>query len=318
MSLFAGLRRAVRDAAHGLKRARETQLHDPQADLRLLSFAGEAALERWSLQTDQSVGGFSESSLVPHGERSALWSGRTELSADPSRQKAVLNPQRREASKTGFCGIRTAVGDEWRTGAFGMGEDLHDYHGLCVRMRPDARAYIINLRTDSMIDLDRTEDLYQAVLRPQPLAQHEAYAKGVLGTEASPRAPVMGMPARPVVAPPLELPESAGSGASGDAGAAGVAGAAAANEMLDIRVPWGAFLLTYRGYIQSSTPPPMHLNNISHVGFLLADGRHGPFELELESISAFRYDEDDYHTDEATRRGLDLNTAAGYTDIMGS
>ena len=59
----------------------------------------------------------------------------------------------------------------------------------------------------------------------------------------------------------------------------------------------------------------MHLSKISHVGLLLADGRDGPFRCELESISAFRFEEDEQVRDPLVRECMRLNVELGYEDI---
>lgn len=89
----------------------------------------------------------------------------------------------------------------------------------------------------------------------------------------------------------------------------------------------------------------MHLGRISHVGLLLADNVDGPFECEIESVGAFRYDdrstrplpwhpphratlgrhtcpiwrrydEEDEFRDDEVRRGLKMNREHGYAGIL--
>ena len=53
-----------------------------------------------------------------------------------------------------------------------------------------------------------------------------------------------------------------------------------------IRAPFSEFEATFRGR-RMKDHPPLVPADIKHIGFLIADGRAGPFRLELDSVSAF-------------------------------
>lgn len=84
----------------------------------------------------------------------------------------------------------------------------------------------------------------------------------------------------------------------------------APGEWLDLRIPYCAFALTSRGYVQS--PRPMDLEHFEAVGVLLADGESGEFALELAEMGAFRFSDEEVHRDLAVQRMLDLNSQLGY------
>jgi len=256
--MLTALRAAAAKVIAEVVQAERTQLSALPTRVPLIHFA-EKDLGRWQLQSDTSIGGFSKCSLVPTSASTAVFSGSIELEADVQRQRQQRSDQGKLASKTGFCAMRTAVSevDGWPS--------LYDFHGLSLRLRPDARGYVLNVRADSILGDDRTDDLYQTSIRP--------FLRGA-------RAPEPHQP-----------------------------------ELLEVRIPWGAFALTWRGCVQSSRPPPMNLNRLTHVGLLLADGEGGAFSCELESISAFRFDEDEQVHDPFVREALRLNVDRGYDDV---
>lgn len=249
--------------------ARKTLLEAPFAldaptpsRLPLIGF-GAADLPRWRTQSDTSIGGFSECALEPMDDATAVWSGSLALETDAERQAgARKSDQGKTATKTGFVGMRASIAEAAPGG-------LHDYHGLCLRVRPDARGYIVNVRADGILEDLRTDDLYQALLQPfVPHARHVA---------------------------DRESPE---------------------DDFIDVRIPWGAFTLTWRGYVQGETPPAMNLNKITHVGFLLSDKLESPFRIDLAGVSAFRYDEREMMQDQHVIDAVRLNEAAGYDETM--
>ena len=256
--MLAALRARAAKVIAEVVQAERTQLSALPTRVPLIHFA-EKDLGRWQLQSDTSIGGFSKCSLVPASASTAVFSGSIELEADVQRQRQQRSDQGKLASKTGFCAMRTAVSevDGWPS--------LYDFHGLSLRLRPDARGYVLNVRADSILGDDRTDDLYQTSIRP--------FLRGARTPE----------PHQP--------------------------------ELLEVRIPWGAFALTWRGCVQSARPPPMNLNRLTHVGLLLADGESGAFSCELESISAFRFDEDEQVHDPFAREALRLNVDRGYDDV---
>ena len=76
------------------------------------------------------------------------------------------------------------------------------------------------------------------------------------------------------------------------------------------RIPWGAFRLTWRGYVQPNSPT-MHLDRFTHLGLLLADGQSGDFAIGLGEMFAFRYPEDEQFRRDV-QAGIYLNDQAGY------
>ncbi len=54
-------------------------------------------------------------------------------------------------------------------------------------------------------------------------------------------------------------------------------------------IPFGAFQLTWKGYVQG-VQPAINRNRIKHIGLLLSDKAAGPFSIELDELSAFRVD----------------------------
>lgn len=57
-------------------------------------------------------------------------------------------------------------------------------------------------------------------------------------------------------------------------------------EWQELMIPWEEFTATFRG---QSVPdaPALEGNEIRQVGFLIADGQAGPFDLEIAAIEAF-------------------------------
>mmetsp|Transcript_8823 Transcript_8823/g.18355 ORF Transcript_8823/g.18355 Transcript_8823/m.18355 type:complete len:167 (+) Transcript_8823:2-502(+) len=160
--------------------------------------------------------------------------------------------------------MRTSVAEEFW--------DLSEFDGVCLRVRPDRRRYMFNIRTAGPLDDNRKEDIYQAPLPRFPPSEHATqiqretpWAHGV-------------------------LPDDDG--------------------WITYRIPWGAFMLTYRGYVQPH-PQAMNLAKMSHFGLLIADGLADDFAMELGEITAFRY-HDSEHNVAHVRAGLQLNEAHNY------
>ena len=345
MSLFTRIRSAASKLAHGWgEKAIESAFELPPSRLPLLGFAKDT-VDKWQLQTDSPIGGFSECSLTPfHAgihvddaprllRPSAMWAGHTSLDADRLiQQQFEKSDQKAVASKVGFAAMMLSVENaEW--------PDLHDYHGLCLTCRPqDARQYVVTMRAANVLGDHRTEDLYQTMLQP-----FVAHAKPV---EASERALAtieeleeMMQKTNSVVTMLTERSDGTGEvmalmdrreGAEARGlewnnqyvedllASKKVAPPPDVPPLIDVRLPWGAFRLTWRGYVQGveQHPPPMHLDRISHVGLLLADKTAGGFGIELANISAFRYDEDEMVRDEHVRQCMELNRQAGYDDVV--
>ena len=259
-------------------RLRPTAFDVPPTRLPLLSFEAEK-LARWQLQTDAPIGGFSEGTLDTIGDspgsRRALWSGRTSLEVDRLvQQQFGKSDQKAVASKVGFV----AMMQQLQEGQW----ELTEFHGLCLRCRPrDARNYVLTVRATGTLGDHRTEDLYQTLL--QPFVAHA-------------------------------VPTDVTDHEDADSVARPVGGDGADEPLLDVRVPWGAFTLTWRGYVQGERPPAMHLDRINSVGLLLADKTAGEFCIELGGLSAFRYEEGEEARDEHVRRCLELNAQRGYDE----
>jgi hypothetical protein len=56
-------------------------------------------------------------------------------------------------------------------------------------------------------------------------------------------------------------------------------------EWEDHRLPFKEFIPTFRGRVLTNVPP-LNPAKISSVGFIIADGQAGPFQLEIKSIRA--------------------------------
>ena len=272
----------------------------PPTRLPLLKFSADK-LDSWQLQTDAPIGGFSEAALspLPGVEGCALWSGVTSLDADRLvQQQYRRSDQKAVASKVGFAAMMLPVEQErWA---------LYDYHGLCLTCRPrDARNYVLTVRAAGSLGDHRTEDLYQTLL--QPFVQHAKPAAATDGQDADDdRA------AQVAAVTATGGGDVAGGGGSSPEQPDGPTGP----PLLDVRVPWGAFTLTWRGYVQSPRPPAMHLENMNTVGLLLADKTAGDFGIELKGLSAFRYEDGEDSRDEHVRKCLELNLEAGYEDAV--
>ena len=265
----------------------------PPSRAPLLHFTPES-LSRWQLQTDAPVGGFSECTLEPVAGSTApsraLWSGRTSLDIDRLiQQQYGKSDQKAVASKVGFVSMMHMVEENQRA--------LDEFHGLCLTCRPrDARNYVLTVRSASTLGEHRTEDLYQVLLAPflphaKPVADvadvdDEGLATGSDSHSSS---------------------DSGGGGSSSDDGEKA--------PLIDVRVPWGALTLTWRGYVQGGRPPAMNLRRINAVGLLLADKAEGEFGMELAQISAFRFDEEEAIRDGHVRQCLELNRANGYDEV---
>lgn len=53
-----------------------------------------------------------------------------------------------------------------------------------------------------------------------------------------------------------------------------------------VALPWSAFQPTFRGRVLNDVPP-ITPDDIREVGFLIADKQAGPFQLEVDEISAY-------------------------------
>jgi hypothetical protein len=283
-------------------------LEPPRSHLTLLQFTADN-LSSWQLHSDNEMGGYSESTLQPSAD-GIVWSGNTSRDMDPARQRLVpKSDQKKKASRVGFVAMRMDIRDKGHDAIMSGGYPwtLTDFHGVCIRGRFDHRKYILNIRADNVLEELRPDDLYQALIHP-----YIPFARPV-GEDSLNEAHPAG---------PASMPSAASSDAGAAASAADGPGSALASAeqlpLLDVRVPWSAFTLTWRGYIQADSPPPMHLDRITHVGLLLSDPTAettGPFRLELNSLSAFRYDDHEMEFDPHVREAIRLNTELGYEDI---
>uniref|UniRef100_A0A7S0LVG7 NADH:ubiquinone oxidoreductase intermediate-associated protein 30 domain-containing protein n=1 Tax=Coccolithus braarudii TaxID=221442 RepID=A0A7S0LVG7_9EUKA len=81
-------------------------------------------------------------------------------------------------------------------------------------------------------------------------------------------------------------------------------------EWAQLRIPFAAFSVTWRGYMQGAQRS-MNLEAISSVGVLIADRKHGDFNLEVDEISAFRFGDEEVQ-DPLVARLLRQNEELGY------
>lgn len=110
--------------------------------------------DRWKTYSDAEYGGHSSSTIEQASGSTVLWSGRTDTEIDVA--TSGTSPETgRSAIRSGWCAMRADIHQE--------GFDLHEFHGIRLRVRADARRYILNLRTGGVLD-GFDEDLYQVQL----------------------------------------------------------------------------------------------------------------------------------------------------------
>lgn len=277
-------------------------LDPPQSHLPLLQFTTDN-LSKWELTSDQEIGGYSQATLEPSAD-GIVWSGKTSRDVDPARQRLVpKSDQKKKASRVGFVAMRMDV----RTGEAGILSSggypwaLTEYHGLRIRGRFDQRKYVFNIRADNVLGELRYDDLYQALIHP-----YIPFAKPVSADNFD------------EVQPMETIADGAGTATPAAHNPGSELTDAELPPMVDVRVPWSAFTLTWRGYIQGEESPPMHLDRITHMGMLLSDPTSetvGPFRMELASLSAFRYDDEEILHDPQVREAFRSNVEQGYDDI---
>ena len=292
---------------------RDTSFDLPTTQM-LMRFGGEQAVERWVLASDKEYYGLSSSTLAPASPESMAWTGTTSLALSPNAKKPLPR-------MTGWCAMRAHVeSEEW---------NLMDFDGLCLRARPDGRRYVLNVRAAGLLGDARIDDLNQAILplvedRPKAVDQSGGGAAVSRGTgmllersesplvsddpysdsedmSAQARAEADELSGRGGDVPPLRREISEASDAFRDEAG-----------WVNYRVPFGAMRLTHRGRVER-LQTAMNLTRITHVGLLMADGGSGEFGLELESLSAFRYTEDEMHLPHV-QQALELNRVIGYLD----
>ena len=132
---------------------------------------------------------------------------------------------------------------------------LEDSDGLLLRVRHSGeRNFFFNLRSEGVLGEERM-DLYQAQIPPPPKPMEWC-----------------ALPAhrRPCVFAQARR-------------------ASTCARRSTVVIPFGAFQLTWKGYVQS-VQPAINRNRIKHIGLLLSDKAAGPFSIELDELSAFRVD----------------------------
>ena len=87
----------------------------------------------------------------------------------------------------------------------------------------------------------------------------------------------------------------------------------ATGEWAEVRLPFSAFMLTWRGYVQPAHG--MDVNRLGSLGILVADKSAGPFALELGHVDAFRYEQREMMRDEAVMSALRANEELGYAHV---
>lgn len=59
------------------------------------------------------------------------------------------------------------------------------------------------------------------------------------------------------------------------------------NQWRTVKIPFSDFFLTYRGYLEESSPK-WYGQNIKSVGILMAERYDGPFKIDIEYIKAIK------------------------------
>ena len=75
-------------------------------------------------------------------------------------------------------------------------------------------------------------------------------------------------------------------------------------------IPFCDFVFTARGNVQPEESA--NLDTITHLSFLIADKRDGPFQLDVRCIEAFRYTDAEMERDGGVREILERNEDLGY------
>jgi len=245
--MWRRLSRLRQRGAHGTDDWLEDFLHLSKQQT-LLRFDTAGWRDRWSLHCDAEYGGSSTVELQQgeaEGEGTARFAGQTVTEID-SDNSSVSPETGKRAVYAGWAAMRTDVeGDGW---------DLKDFHGIRLRVRPDGRGYMLNLRTVGILGGEDV-DIYQARMPPSP----------VLG------------------------------------------------DWCELRLPFSAFVLTSRGYVQHSQA--MNLETLKEVGLLVADKHTAPFELEIAEVEAFRFEDEEAERDAKVAEMLRLNEELGYAGV---
>lgn len=137
--------------------------------------------------------------------------------------------------------------------------ELDEFDGLALTVRSDSRPYVVNVKTARL--MQDTQEVFQALVPPPPPLRA---APGAGGARAPPRG--------------LEPGEM--------------------GPWREVRIPWDAFRLTWRGFVQ---PQEVNLDprRVDSLGIALyvadrgqedlgyAAMRDGPFALELRAVEAY-------------------------------
>ena len=159
--MWRRLSRLRQRGAHGTDDWLEDFLHLSKQQT-LLRFDTAGWRDRWSLHCDAEYGGSSTVELQQgeaEGEGTARFAGQTVTEID-SDHSSVSPETGKRAVYAGWAAMRTDVeGDGW---------DLKDFHGIRLRVRPDGRGYMLNLRTVGILGGEDV-DIYQARMPPSPV-----------------------------------------------------------------------------------------------------------------------------------------------------
>ncbi|XP_074631579.1 complex I intermediate-associated protein 30, mitochondrial-like [Acropora palmata] len=135
-----------------VKKVVDTFFPDPMDKFKfedvLWDFKNKAALEEWTLITDDQFGGKSTAEFVQSPGGRAIFKGNISTELPPAT----------DVKYTGMCSIRAQPKWDW------MGDvvtnDISDFDGIQMRLRGDGRTYAFNIQTHSI----REDDIHQTFI----------------------------------------------------------------------------------------------------------------------------------------------------------
>jgi hypothetical protein len=310
----------------------------------LLHFGADDAISRWRLNSDREHGGASECLVAPIDD-AIRFSGHTSLELD--KETAAFSPEHgKKATRTGWVAMHARIAEnEWEDLYNFHGLSFRVRFGGAARRRfvLNIRSTSVlgeehsdDLYQAALAEWDPLREAASAAkltgkrqtfLTPSPVLSGATLLGAPVGLadgrdagkeeedeeegrdDLSRRLAEGGLTERGLQSTPGgQL--ARGHLARGQEGEApGEEVRSEHGEWTELRLPFCAWHLTWRGYMQE--PRGMHLDRISHIGIFLSDGDAGPFSIDLHSVSAFRY-EDVGGDDPRVRMALEGNRRMGY------
>ncbi|KAG8459139.1 hypothetical protein KFE25_002546 [Diacronema lutheri] len=232
----------------------------PRSRETLFSFASPAALDAFYAYSDEQDGGRS-AAVWRHEARDGgigVFCGHLDTGFD-----AALEADAR-ATPASFAGARMvrsgyASVRSMEPAPFG---ELDEFDGVALVVRSDSRPYVVNIKTARF--MQDTQEVFQALVPPPPPSPPAQDAPHATAAAARPRR--------------LQ---------PGEMGA-----------WREVRIPWDAFRLTWRGFVQpqdikldprriESVGIALYAADPAHADIGYAAMREGPFTLELRAIEAY-------------------------------